>query len=148
MQWKTETARMVFGGDVVAAVERRAKRLGLGLFGIVARPLYACTTVRDGEVCGALASMSPLLEFPEERKVWRCAACGQSRGPPVSDSVPRRILQLYPLVYTCKGTVTPMRSRPMKAVVDVPPTEFAWEGAVAVLTAARPEPGDWPGPRH
>ena len=34
--------------------------------------LYACTAVKDdGTLCFSGASMSPLLEFPEERRAWR-----------------------------------------------------------------------------
>ena len=127
VQWDTETASLVFGDNVVAAVAEHTNRVGLKLSGMVARPLYACTAVRDGKVCGAMASMSPLLEFSVERKEWLCGACRRSKKP-VSDSVPRRILRLYPLVCTLKGHVTPMRFRPLIALVGVPPAEFSWGG--------------------
>ena len=109
----------------------KAERVGLALAGIVGRPLYACTALkRQGTTetltpCGAVASMSPLLEFPEERKEWRCPDCLRCNAP-VSDSVPRRIVRVYPSVQTTGTSMTPMRSLPVLLHVFVPPETFSW----------------------
>ena len=123
---------MVFGDALVVEFAKRVEVMDLAFAGIVARPLYACVQ------CGDVASMSPLLVLQGERKEWRCAKCRQN-GAPVSDSVPRRTLRLYPLVRTLKGQVTPMRRRPIIALVFVPPVEFSWgKGVGATFHQALP----------
>jgi len=128
LQWDAAVASMAFGPDVMAVFEKKAEVVNLKLYGVVARPLYACTAKPDGTPCLQVASMSPLLEFPEERKEWRCASCRRNIAP-VTDSVPERFLRLYPLVVTSKNRATPMRCPPMNALVFVPPLEFSWSGS-------------------
>ena len=104
LQWSPVVARACFGEKLVARFRKIMQDLGVVDAGLIGRPLYACTAVkrnREGErICMSAASMSPLLEFLEERKAWRCAAClGRKESEPVSDSFPRRILHLYPLVW-------------------------------------------------
>ena len=136
LQWGADVASTVFGEELAAGFKRQAERVDLQWSGIVARPLYACTG--GGTQCGGVAAMSPLLAFPRERQEWRCAACRRECAP-VSDSAPRRTLRLYPLVLTTKGQVTPMRSRPVVALVFAPPVEFSW-GTEVAPTARAAEP--------
>ena len=131
LYWDHDIACLAFGESIMLDLQENAEAVGLVLAGIVGRPLYACTALkRQGTAkaetpCRAIASMSPLLEFPEERKEWRCADCLR-RHAPVSDSVPRRLLRVYPLVWITGTSMTPMRSPPVSLYVFVPPESFSW----------------------
>ena len=102
LEWPADVSKVDFGVDVAAELADKTSRVSKTFAGIVARPLYACTAFKlrarsevHTKLCGKVASMSPLLEFPAEREHWLCADCLR-RGAPVSDSAPRRMLRLYP----------------------------------------------------
>jgi hypothetical protein len=143
LYWEPETARVAVGESIVSYFTQRCERVDLTFAGIVGRPVYACTarsSEKPESICGAMASMSPLLSFPGERKEWRCANCLLAQAP-VSDSVPRRILRLYPLVRAAQTTMTSMRTAPMLLYVFVPPECFTWgQQHVDVATAEHAAP--------
>ncbi len=91
--------------------------------------LYACTAPRSdnpNECCMRLASLSPLLQFPEEHREWLCAQCRAWRPASDSSRAPRRLLKLYPPVQVMSGHSTPMKSGHIAALVHPPPASFCW----------------------
>ena len=105
------------------------------------RHTWAMTQSRiGGNMCMKPAAMSPILQFPEERKAWFCRRCSKrlTASPGAASEVPpghalgaRRVLRLYAAVNAERDqplTSTPMRSNKMIcAVVHPPPTSFAWK---------------------
>ena len=141
LQWTPAVARACFGVNILRPFTQSISECGFEDGGIVARPLYACTALKRNKagiqgVCMSPAAMSPLLEFPEERKAWRCSACLR-RDEPVSESLPHRILRLYPLVKATHSALTPMRASPAIAHLYIPPEEFSWGTGSSSASASR-----------
>lgn len=90
-----------------------------------------------------LASMSPLLRFTGEHVEWLCAECRTDRAGAACDSVPRRMLRLYPLVSTEQIQRTPMKSGHIIAFVYPSPVSFCWPSGktdtAVPLHSAQPE---------
>ena len=117
----------MFGDAVVGVFKCISKSLNFKLFGFLARPLYACTSERGGEMCMSVASMSERILHQEGRMHYRCGICAKtSAGEPAFDSVPLRVLHLYALVDT--GGIAPhaLHSRPVRLVVFAPPADWGW----------------------
>ena len=140
LHWPAEVTVACFGEATVRLLQQQTEEVTLTFTGVVGRPLYTCTAFNKDEkdseaLCGAPASMSPLLTFPEERKAWRCSACLE-RGAPVSDSVPRRTIRLYPLVKAIQTQEAPMRAKPLLVHLFVPPATFGWGHSSPPLSSA------------
>ena len=146
----------MFGKEIVSDFQKRAGAHDLELAGILGRPLYQCGAVKtdsgsgvnptssDREpkledfYCNNVASMSPLLRFRNEQQRWKCASCvALNAGARTS----RRVLHLYPLVFTTEQKMTPLRSHPAYAALHAPSSEFEWSqpgGTLAEGSLAMP----------
>ena len=105
-----------------------ARRTVTTVAGLLAKPLYACTCTRaDGNICMALAAMSPLLEQKVPHKHFVCGKCrNNATSLPAFGSAPRRVLRLYLLVHKPAGRSTVLRSGSMDALVEPPQADFQW----------------------
>ena len=142
LQWPLESGATLFGQEVAALLGNVASMVSLKVAGLLARPLFACTSYRQAPVAGmcmSVASMSRFVQQTEGRQHYRCAECaqalpGQDSGAP--GSPPLRLLHLYILVSDRHGGPTPLRMKPLRLVVQAPPDEWAW----GVEPGALPEP--------
>jgi hypothetical protein len=153
--WDGDKITQVFGKEIVSDFQRRAGAHDLELAGILGRPLYQCGAVKPDSgswvnptssdlepkledfYCNNVASMSPLLQFRNEQKRWKCASCAKLN---TGASTSRRVLHLYPLVFTTGKKMTPLRSHAAYAALHAPSSEFDWsqtggtlaEGSIAM----------------
>ena len=132
LHWTCDTAMHVFGDEVCSELLQQTFRANQTLGGVVARPLYVCTSMVDGISCGRNAAMSALFEFPKERVHWHCPRCASINAPSsasadaVGEKGCSRSLLLYPLVEmngVCKPV--PMRSLSCRVYLQAPPDEFS-----------------------
>ena len=73
LQWSADRVKVLFGEAVASLLRETANEVSVELSGVLARPLYVCTTQRPGKkLCMALASMSPLLTQVASRKQYLC----------------------------------------------------------------------------
>ncbi len=81
MRWNTKSIEVLFGQRVFNAWVTMCKNVGVELAALVGRPLYVCTpTKRDGQICGMLAAMSPLMEQREKHKPFLCKVCARCQA--------------------------------------------------------------------
>ena len=132
LHWTADAAMHVFGDEVCSELLQQTRRANKSLGGVVARPLYVCTSMVDGISCGRDAAMSSLFEMPKERGHWHCPRCASLNAPSsasadaVGEKRCSRSLLLYPLVEmngVCKPV--PMRSLSCRVYVHAPPGEFS-----------------------
>jgi hypothetical protein len=64
-----------------------------------------------------------LLQFRDEQKQWQCTSCAE-RNNGASSS--RRVLHLYPLVFTDGKKMTPMRSPAFFVALHAPSRKSDW----------------------
>jgi hypothetical protein len=167
LMWNARLLLHTFGPDILRKFSALATSVSLKFVGVVARPLYVCTAQKEATLgsapprkkrrqtlpatpgsasgfCMNLASMSPLLQFPEEHAEWLCTACRKQRPGSASGSVPRRVLRLYPLVSTERMHSTPMRSGHVVALLYPPPVAFCWP----TCATTNATPVDSPQPKY
>ena len=139
--WNVVKITQVFGKKIASDFQERVGAHDLELAGILGRPLYQCGAVKthsgsgvnptssDREAkledfyCINVASMSHLLQFRDEQKQWQCTSCAE-RNNGASSS--RRVLHLYPLVFTDGKKMTPMRSPAFFVALHAPSRKFDW----------------------
>ena len=139
--WNVDKITQVFGKKIASDFQERVGAHDLELAGILGRPLYQCGAVKtdsgsgvnptssDREAkledfyCNNVASMSHLLQFRNEQKQWQCTSCAK-RNNGASSS--RRVLHLYPLVFTDGKKMTPMRSPAVFVALHAPSRKFDW----------------------
>ena len=129
LQWSAAIVQQTFGKAIAKTFRDMATGVSLTWVGVVARPLYVCTARKpdgQGQCCMRLASMSPLLQFPEEHREWLCTKCRRFASASGSAPTPRRLLKLYPLVEVQDGHSTPLKSGHIAALVHPPPASFSW----------------------
>ena len=128
--WEAVQAFTLFGDEVMSKLANAAAEVSLEAVGVLGRPLYVCTARPHEDapehLCMSTAAMSPLMQLPAARKHFLCAKCKNKLRAPVSDSAPLRVLHLYITVAATDGLPTPLRMKPLPAVVEAPPDSFAW----------------------
>ena len=128
LYWSADHVITLFGIDVHTKLCHAADRVGLVLAGVIARPLYKCTEVKDastGEICMNVASMSPFLQNCRDL-AYQCKDCAAKaqipKAAPGSASAALRGLWAYPMVETVDGQATPLRvSTKIRMLVHAPP---------------------------
>ena len=133
LQWMVDVAETLFGKNVLEELKDAVTSLSLEVVGVLARPLYVCTStphaIKPEMLCMSTAAMSPLVQLAQARQHYRCAKCAkcEQTTTPVSDSgPPLRVLDLYVTVAGPNGAPTPVRMKPTRVVVEAPPDSFAW----------------------
>ena len=72
-----------------------------------------------------------------------------AKGSPASGSRPLRVLDIYVLVATSEGTLTPLRMKALRLIVDAPPDRWAWGVELGSLPALiRAQPNGYGGKRE
>jgi hypothetical protein len=132
LHWTKDSAMQVFGDEVCAAMLQQTLRANKKIAGVVARPLYVCTSIVGGIPCGRNAAMSALFEFPQERVHWHCDRCASIIAPSSASADANgekgrsRSLLLYPLVEMKGGCKPmPMRALSCRVYLQAPPDEFS-----------------------
>ena len=117
---------LLFGKDVLDAWRHRCHCVGLELVSLAGRPLYTCScTLPNGKVCGAIATMSPLVQKREDNRPFMCKRCA-TRQPREHQALPvMRMVRLYAQVEV-QGQVVAMRTVPMHIIIHAPTHNSAW----------------------
>ena len=130
LQWEASDTDTLFGDEVMSSLRELAANAALEIVGVLGRPLYACTARpyenAPEQFCMAPAAMSPLLQLSAARKHFLCPKCKKELRVSGAGSVPLRVLHLYITVAATDGRPTPLRMKPLAAVVEAPPDSFAW----------------------
>ena len=132
--WHADQVVTLFGNDVHCRLASAAESVDLEFAGVIARPLYKCTEIKDastGEVCMNVASMSPFLQNSAGRSAYQCRDCmAKAKGAqvaPGSASAHLRCLWAYPTVIGVDGRPTPLRvARKVWLLVHAPPATWGW----------------------
>ena len=121
--WPADQVMSLFGVAVHTQLSQAADKVGLVLAGVIARPLYKCTEVKDastGEICMNVASMSPFLQNCRDL-AYQCKDCAAkaqiAKAAPGSASAALRGLWAYPMVQGVDGQPTPLRVAKKKTVI-------------------------------
>ncbi len=113
--------------------------------GMVARPVYVCTSMVGGKACGANAAMSSLFDAPSGKRAhWHCSSCAHVSAPSsasteaVAETRVVRSLLLYPLVLEA-GVRKPMpvRSKMCRVYLQAPSDAFSFDhlvGSIALFS--------------
>ena len=134
LYWRADEVINLFGNDVHCQLADAADAVDLVFAGVIARPLYKCTEVKDestGEVCMNVASMSPFLQNTASRSAYRCRDCvAKAQGAqaaPGSASASLRCLWAYPMVQGVDGQPIPLRvGTKIRLLVHAPPATWGW----------------------
>ena len=145
LRWPVEVVKTLFGQEVLKAWAKKCHCVDLELGAVLGRPLYACTRrLPSGEVCGAMAAMSPLMEQCEKHNPFVCNDCaarcdlGEHQALPVL-----RLVRLYAQVWV-ENRCLAMRSAPMHILIHAPKDDTTWclglsaQVQVNSMTLARP----------
>ena len=152
LHWSRSDAEVLLGHEVWRRLHKRAQNVSLEAVGILARPLYVCTSKPYEKTpmrfCMNTAGMSPLMELTGERKAYQCARCAAKEANAQAllnfspSIVPLRVLQLYVTVAAADNAPTPLRMKPQTVVLTAPTPSFAWGQNREVIDTASMQPAE------
>jgi len=125
LRWPIGKVLVIFGQQVFEEWTQRCAQVGLPVAALIARPLYVCVGKKQGEICGRIATMSPLLEQREKRRHFFCKECSGQQEEQHQALPVYRLMRLYVLVAVQEKQV-PMRTAPMHVVVHAPKDASVW----------------------
>ena len=157
LQWEARQTKTLFGDKVHDIFAQSVHTQGLEFAGIVARPLFCCTSVVDKEkheLCMRVPSLLRFVNHPQRRPRLKCSVCIAAEGETTAGkSLPAvltsslRVLLAYPFVVDEDGERSPVQGcSALRLVVHVPPV--SWGRYVAAQhVAKRPRVQLW-SPAH
>ena len=127
LRWPCDIVEILFGKSVFETWTKECQAAGLELGAVLGRPLYVCTRkLPGGEVCGAMAAMSPLMEQHQKHKEFVCKACAESCASRKDQALPvLRLVRLYAQVRV-DDRLLAMRSAPMHILIHAPKDDSTW----------------------
>ena len=127
LRWPRDIVGTLFGREVFETWSKECQAAGLELGAVLGRPLYVCTRTRPcGEVCGAMAAMSPLMEQREKHKEFVCQDCAGRNAPREDRALPvLRLIRIY-LQVRVEDRWLAMRSAPMHILLHAPLDDSMW----------------------
>ena len=127
LRWPAELVPTLFLKDVFQEWAERCQRVGLKLGAVLGRPLCVCTRrLPSGEVCGAMAAMSPLMEQRKKHKEFVCKDCAGNCDSAEHQALPvLRLVRLYAQVWV-EDRCLAMRTAPMHILVHAPKDDSVW----------------------
>jgi len=125
LRWSAGMVPVIFGQRVFQKWTQECDQVGLRLAALVARPLYVCVGSKDGEFCGKIAAMSPLMEQREKHRHFFCKVCARQHQEQHQALPVYRLLRLYVMVFVQDKQVA-MRTTPMHIVIHAPKDDSVW----------------------
>jgi len=125
LRWSAGMVPVIFGQQVFQEWTQKCHQVGLPLAALVARPLYVCVGSEDGEFCGRIAAMSPLMEQREKHRHFFCKVCARQHQEQHQVLPVYRLLRLYAMVLVQDKQVA-MRTTPMHIVIHAPKDDSVW----------------------
>ena len=126
LRWTLDKIGILFGQKVLRTWKHKCECVDLKLGAVAGRPLYVCTRSKeDGQICGKLAAMSPLMKQRQKHRHFVCKDCA-CKDPGKHQALPvLRLVRLYSQVRMDDRCLA-MRSAPMRILVHAPRDDTVW----------------------